>query len=187
MRIPIISTITKPGARGKEKKEKNFTNLMRFLYSSNRSKKKDPNYLSFKDFLSKVSKISRKRFLSLPYFLTRLRMRERQIEIKLSLSHKDGRHAVICPWKIEKRDSYGAPHNLLYQSPSIERRFLERFHGQCKCASVQGVYGQNTISTGYILTGQFKRAQRPLLLNRKTLNGLIAIMLRSLYHLRYFT
>lgn len=64
-------------------------------------------------------------------------------------------------------------HNLLYQSPSIERRFLERFHGQCKCASVQGVYGQNTISTGYILTGQFKRAQRPLLLNRKTLNGLI--------------
>lgn len=30
---------------------------MRFLYSSNRSEKKDPNYLS-KDFLSKVSKIS---------------------------------------------------------------------------------------------------------------------------------
>lgn len=69
---------------------------MRFLYSSNRSEKKDPNYLS-KDFLSKVSKISRKRFLSLPYFLTRLRMREQQIEIKLSLSHKDGRHTVICP------------------------------------------------------------------------------------------
>lgn len=62
-------------------KEKNSTNLTRFLYS----KKKDPSYLS-KD-VSKVSKISRKRFLSFPYFLTRLRMRERQIEIKrISLS-----------------------------------------------------------------------------------------------------
>lgn len=121
---------------------------MRFLYSSSCSKKFDPNCL-FND----VSKISRKKvsMLSLSYFLTRLRMRERQIEIKrisLFLSRNRCSDTVICPWKIEKRDSY--EHTISFTNRPLYR--IE-FHEPCKRVSIQRVYGQNTIATGYILTG----------------------------------
>lgn len=51
-------------------------------------------------FLTTFRRFLEKRFLSLSYFLTRLRMRERQIEIKrisLFLSRNRCSDTVICP------------------------------------------------------------------------------------------
>lgn len=122
-----------------ERERKKFHKLDAFpLFEKERSKP------SFKD-VSKVSKIYRKRFLSFPYFLTRLRMRERQIEIKrISLSLFLGRHTVICPWKIEKRDSY--ERTISFTNRSLRKPLRERFHGPCNCPeSVRWKYDRHWI------------------------------------------